>query len=190
MSRHPLLGLRLCFPIMPSMPAGWFKQAVFFFSLSIIPCPAAAPYTLHTRRDESYERIDLILAFNGCFSILAYWYCHCFIIIYFLKKLLLLHMFCIKYPNRGNGKMSTSRIRIEGGGWVDLVWTLRQLRNTLYISKYSSSSFQCLLIATISEDWSFHFFTHQNSFSWVRLRLPPCPTADRHGSRARIERVT
>lgn len=54
MSCHPLLGLRLCFPIMPSLPAGWFKQAVFFFSLSIIPCPAAAPCTLHTHRDGSW----------------------------------------------------------------------------------------------------------------------------------------
>lgn len=53
MSCHTLLGLRLCFPIMPSLPAGWFKQAVFLFSLSIIPCPVAAPCTLHIHQDRN-----------------------------------------------------------------------------------------------------------------------------------------
>lgn len=117
-SRHPLLGLRLCFPIMPAMPAGWFKQAVFFFSLSIIPCPAAAPYTLHTRDETRATRvggIDLILAFNGCFGIPAYWYCHCFIIILFFNSCCCMS-FVLRTQTGANGKnvdMENGRKRLK-----------------------------------------------------------------------------
>lgn len=72
MSCQPLPRPWLCFPIMASLPPAWFKQAVFFFCLSIIPCPAAArcltPHQPGLELREWEEWLNLVFGVGVWFS--------------------------------------------------------------------------------------------------------------------------